>query len=41
MAKAVVEGVKDGGGIATLKRVEETLSEEQLTKMNALEAYTA
>ena len=37
MAQAVAEGVKDGGGIATIKRVPEILSETVLQKMGALE----
>ena len=38
MAKAAVEGASEGGANATLKRVKETLPDEVLSKMGALEA---
>jgi NAD(P)H dehydrogenase (quinone) len=38
MAKAAVEGAKEGGAEVTLKRVAETLPAEVLEKMHALEA---
>ena len=41
MAKAAVEGATDGGATAVLKRVPETLPDEVLTKMGALEAQKA
>ena len=39
MANSVVEGVKEAGGEATLKRIPELLTEEVLTKMGALEGH--
>ena len=41
MAKAAAEGVTQGGGHATLKRVAETLPREVLEKMHAVEAQAA
>eukprot|EP00824_Muranothrix_gubernata_P014138 TRINITY_DN29267_c0_g1_i1.p1 TRINITY_DN29267_c0_g1~~TRINITY_DN29267_c0_g1_i1.p1 ORF type:complete len:218 (-),score=54.67 TRINITY_DN29267_c0_g1_i1:95-655(-) len=41
MAEAVAEGVKSGGAEAILKRVPETLPDEVLGKMGALEAQKA
>ncbi len=41
LAKAAAEGVTAAGGVATLKRVPETLPEEVLAKMHAVDAQKA
>ena len=41
MAEAVAEGVKEAGGAATLRRVPETLPQDVLEKMGAVEAQKA
>lgn len=41
MAKAIADGVKEGGGQVTINRVAETLSTEILQKMKALDAQKA
>ncbi len=41
MAEAVAEGVKEAGGAATLRRIPETLPQNVLEKMGAVEAQKA